>query len=131
MNWFKKPTETVEAPMAERSDEWNQRHRYEPMEVVRNEDGSLDPNLDYEWNDATKLQWCAGVLKADTGFVVTFYQPASGRKDKVDWSAFGMMSPNGAGFSSLRWTDFSLFGMGVEWGIEWARNQAGIDDDEG
>lgn len=119
-----KPPEEPDWETSERSDEWNQRRSYSPMEVTRTEDGSPVPAYDGDWDDATKLQWEAGLLKADTGFAVAFYQPSSGRRDKVDWSAFGVVAPNGtAALTSIRVRDFTAFKVGVEWGIRWARDE--------
>lgn len=119
MNWFRKQAESSEI---EQPDEWSQRRSYTPMEVVRTDDGSLVPPHDDSWDDAMSLQWSAGVLKADTGFVVTFYQPSSGRNEKVDWTRFGMIAPEGASaLASIMARDFWLFAVGVRWGVEWAK----------
>lgn len=117
MRWFKRQAEVVDPGRPPTQ-------YYKPMEVVRTVDGHLVPAPDESWDDIKMLQWRAGLLKADTGFAVTFYQPSSFINNTVLWDQFGMVSPFGSALSSIRARDFWLFAVGVEWALKWAKNQA-------
>lgn len=98
---------------------------HDPLIVIHDREGHVQPPLDQGWDDLTKLRWRAGLLLADTGIFATittncYSEPDWRGRQRFRKDLFGITIGN-VGHVAFTLDEGWTFFNGVEEGARVAR----------